>query len=185
MNDILHTRRGEPHQGRKQDDPAALDPAARAVEALEVRPMADGELDAVVEIWYTTKRAAYPYLPLEQTYTLADNARFFREYILPHCDIWVAAQGTVLLGFLAINGNYVDRLYVLPDHQRRGIGTALVTKAREISPDSLELATHQQNVQARAFYEQHGFRAVRFGVSPPPESAPDMTYRWVRGEAFE
>jgi len=147
---------------------------------LEVRPMADVELDAVVELWHITKRAAYPYLPLEQTYTLADDNRFFRSHILPHCAVWVAAQGPVLLGFLAINGNYVDRLYVLPDHQRRGIGTALLAKARELSPDSLELATHQQNVQARAFYEKQGFRAVRFGVSPPPESAPDLTYRWAR-----
>jgi ribosomal protein S18 acetylase RimI-like enzyme len=154
--------------------------AAVSRPALEVRRMADDELHAVVELWHITKRAAYPYLALEQTYTLADNFHFFRIHILPHCAIWVAAHGAALAGFLAINGNYIDRLYVLPDQQRSGIGAALLAKARELSPDSLELATHQENVQARAFYEKQGFRAVRFGISPPPESAPDLTYRWVR-----
>ena len=30
---------------------------------------------------------------------------------------------------------------------------------------------------SRAFYEKHGFRAVRFVVSPPPESEPDVEYQ--------
>ena len=52
--------------------------------------MAGDELDAVVELWYVTKRAAYPYLP--------------------HCAIWVAVQNGVPLGFLAITGSNIDRL---------------------------------------------------------------------------
>jgi ribosomal protein S18 acetylase RimI-like enzyme len=51
-------------------------------------------------------------------------------------------------------------------------------KAQELSPDGLELHTHQENTKARRFYEKHGFEVVRFGVSPPPESAPDVEYHW-------
>jgi ribosomal protein S18 acetylase RimI-like enzyme len=147
--------------------------------ALLVRPMADDEIDTVVQLWHVTKREAYPYLPLEQEYSLAQNDWFFRTRILPEHDIWLAVEGQSIVGFLAIKGSYIDRLYVLPGQQRRGVGTALLSKARELSPNELELATHQQNTQARAFYEKHGFRPVRFGVSPPPESAPDLTYRWT------
>ena len=39
--------------------------------------------------------------------------------------------------------------------------------------------THQQHAQARAFCEKHGFRAVKFGISPPPESEPDVEYHWT------
>jgi hypothetical protein len=42
----------------------------------------------------------------------------------------------------------------------------------------LELHTHQENYAARRLYEQHGFRAVKFGLSPPPENAPDVEYHW-------
>jgi hypothetical protein len=31
---------------------------------------------------------------------------------------------------------------------------------------------------ARSFYEKHGFFPVRFGISPPPESEPDVLSRW-------
>ena len=59
-----------------------------------------------------------------------------------------------------------------------GAGTALLDEARRRSPGGLELHTHQQNASARAFYEKHGFEAVRFGISPPPESSPDVEYHW-------
>ena len=32
--------------------------------------------------------------------------------------------------------------------------------------------------RSRAFYEKRGFSAVRFGVSPPPESEADVEYHW-------
>ena len=31
---------------------------------------------------------------------------------------------------------------------------------------------------SRAFYEKYGFTAEKFGVSPPPESEPDVEYHW-------
>jgi hypothetical protein len=34
---------------------------------------------------------------------------------------------------------------------------------------------------ARSFYEKQGFVAVYSGVSPPPESEPDVEYRWRPG----
>ena len=70
-------------------------------------------------------------------------------------------------------------LHVRPDRQRRGIGAALLQQAKALSPAGVQLHTHQQNTQARAFYEKHGFRAVAFGISPPPESEPDVEYHWT------
>jgi hypothetical protein len=40
------------------------------------------------------------------------------------------------------------------------------------------LYTLQINTNARAFYERNGFRALKFGLSPPPESEPDVEYHW-------
>ena len=149
---------------------------------MRTRRMDGAEREGVVQLWHTTKRAAYPYLELEQRYTLEQNRRFFRERIAPRCDVWVAEQERALVGFLAICGSYIDRLYVHPERQRKGIGTALIERAKELSPRGLELHTHQKNVQACAFYEAHGFRAVHYGLSPPPESEPDVEYHWRPGE---
>lgn len=143
-----------------------------------VREGTKGETDAIVRLWGVSKRDAYPYLPLEQARTFQDDLGFFTTHLLPRCEIWVAEADGELVGFLALAGNYLDRLYVHPDRQRRGVGTLLLRHAMARSPNGLELHTHQKNTSACAFYEQHGFRPVKYGVSPPPENEPDVEYHW-------
>ena len=147
------------------------------------RPARPDETAAIVRLWHATKRDAYPYLPLEQGRSLEEDIGFFRGHIEPRCALWVALGGSEIVGFLALDGSYLDRLYVHPSAQRQGAGSALVDVAKDASPQGLELHTHQQNEHARAFYERHGFVAVRFGISPAPESAPDVEYHWRPGAA--
>jgi GNAT superfamily N-acetyltransferase len=134
--------------------------------------------DAVVRLWNETKRDTYDFLPIERDRAVDEDHCFFCERIEPRCALWVAGRSDAIAGFLALAGSYVDRLYVRPAEQRGGIGAALLARARESSPTGLELHTHQRNEKARAFYEKHGFVAVRFGVSPPPECEPDVEYWW-------
>ena len=146
---------------------------------MRLRAYEPDDASPLVALWHAAKQQAYPYLATEQTRTLETDTRFFREHLLPRCEIVVAQRGDgPLLGFLALAGSYVDRLYVHPQRQRSGVGRALLDEAKARSPRGLELHTHQQNVSACSFYERHGFRAVRFGTSAPPESAPDVLYRW-------
>jgi GNAT superfamily N-acetyltransferase len=70
------------------------------------------------------------------------------------------------------------RELAFPDFQRRGVGRALLDHARGLSPEHLWLYTFQVNAIGRVFYEQNGFVALRFGVSPAPESEPDVEYHW-------
>lgn len=145
---------------------------------MKIRRISDLDFDEVVMLWHAAKKRAYTYLPREQAQTLPEDKDFFREHILGHCDVWIAEADGRILGFLAICGSYVDRLYVLPETQRRAVGSALIEHAKALSPEGLELYTHQKNAAARAFYEKHGFRAVKLGSSPPPESEPDVEYHW-------
>jgi GNAT superfamily N-acetyltransferase len=75
-----------------------------------------------------------------------------------------------------MNESTPDRLYIDPGEWRKGWGTRFINLAKQLSPHGLELFTHQENHPARALYEVHGFKAVKFGTSPPPESAPDVEY---------
>lgn len=95
-----------------------------------------------------------------------------------HCNIWVGTLNERIVAYLAMRGSYIDRLYVDPSEWRTAWGTRLVVFAKTLSPDGLELHTHQANDAARRLYEKQGFRAVKFGASPPPESAPDVEYHW-------
>lgn len=144
---------------------------------LTIRLARPADLLPLTRLWHECKRAAYPYLPLEQARVLDEDREFFRERILP-LELWVAADESGPVAFLALDGECIDRLYVRVDRWRSGAGSALLEHAKAVRPEGFSLYTHQQNASARAFYEGHGLEAVSFGISPPPESAPDVRYRW-------
>jgi GNAT superfamily N-acetyltransferase len=129
-------------------------------------------------VWFRSCKATYTFLPTWQALTHDEARSVFQNRIVPKCDIWVAEQKNAIVAYLAMDGNYIDRLYVAPDELRKGWGKQLIEKAKQLSPRGLELHTHQQNHGARAFYEENDFEVVRFGISPPPESVPDVEYHW-------
>ncbi len=61
---------------------------------------------------------------------------------------------------------FVWHVYVHPEHQRRGVGTALMKRveerARELGLRKLRLITHGRAYWAIRFYERLGFRVVDY-----------------------
>ena len=110
--------------------------------------------------------------------TLKEAREVFRDVIAARCSIWVAAHNHLIVANLAMQDAYIDRLYVDPPMQRKGFGRLLLELARQLHPRRLTLHTHQENHPARAFYERHSFIAIKYGISPLPESAPDVEYEW-------
>ena len=146
--------------------------------ARRIEPVQHGDLEALALLWRRSREGAQPWLELRMGYTPAEDLAFLRNVIAHECDIWIAREGPSLLGFLALNGEQIEQLYVDPPAQRTGAGTALLDRARQLSPTRLSLFTHLRNSGARNFYERRSFHAVAFGTSSPPESEPDVTYVW-------
>jgi GNAT superfamily N-acetyltransferase len=132
----------------------------------------------VAGVWHLSGLAAYPYLPTWQAMTIETARYVFHEIIVARCVIWVGTLDEQIVAYMAMNGSYIDRLYVDPSKWRKGWGTRFINFAKQLSPQGLEMHTHQQNDAARALYEKHGFKAVNFGISPAPEAAPDVEYHW-------
>lgn len=141
--------------------------------------MKDVELPDVVALWRRSRFDALPELEESQGHSLDDDLDYFRRVLATRFEVWVALCEGRLVGMLAMGDRTLERLYVEPAEQGKGIGSALLEKAKQLSPKGLRLFTHQINLRARDFYEARGFRAVAFGMSPPPESEPDVTYEWL------
>lgn len=133
---------------------------------------------ALADVWFRSARAAHPYLPALQALGAEAARELFRTRIMPGLEIWMACESLGPVGFLGMKGELIDRLYVDPEAQGMGWGSRLLAFAKSRHPDGLRLFTHAQNAAARRFYEQRGFVAVRFGISPPPESLADVEYAW-------
>jgi hypothetical protein len=50
---------------------------------MQIRPLEDADVNAVIRAWTETKRDTYDFIALEQSYTEADDQAFFRGQILP------------------------------------------------------------------------------------------------------
>ncbi|WP_425038216.1 N-acetyltransferase family protein [Primorskyibacter sp. S187A] len=95
---------------------------------------------------------------------------------------WVRVAETAvgLAGFIARDATEVNALYVAPEGQRQGTGTALLQDAMDAS-ETLELWTFVLNTPARRFYAKHGFAELSRGDgSTNEEGLPDIRLRWQR-----
>ena len=66
----------------------------------------------------------------------------------------------MIVAYLAASGPHIDQLFVDPDHQGAGLGTALVTAMLERRLRPATLHVFAENRPARVFYERFGFRQV-------------------------
>lgn len=150
------------------------------MEDFVIREYSAYDFDAVTILWRVARERSLPEFQREKGYFFFEDQDYFRDHILTKNIVWVAEIDKRAVAFMAVEGEFIDQLYIHPNYQRRGIGKALLDFARAQSPDHLWLYTLQVNVNARVFYEKNGFVAEKFGISPAPESAPDVEYHWRR-----
>lgn len=145
--------------------------------ALEIVEATRDDAPAIAEIHLIARRVAMPYLA--RPYTDDETRAWFAGCVGDRpAAWWVARRGGQVIGYMLIDGEDLDHLYVHPDSQGEGVGTALLRKALSLSPRRVLLATSQRNTRARAFYEKHGFRATDFTEGENEEREPDVYYTW-------
>ena len=138
------------------------------------------DFEAVTILWRISREKSLPEFQMMKGHFFYEDLDYFQNHILRENEIWVVAVDDRPVAFMAMKEDFIDQLYIHPDYWRRGIGNRLLEFARERSPAHLWLYTLQVNMTARAFYEKNGFVPEKFGVSPPPESEPDVQYHWYR-----
>ena len=143
-----------------------------------IRGYRPDDFDAVTILWRISREKSLPEFQMMKGHFFYEDQNYFQTHILKENEIWVVDVDDRPVAFMAMNKDFIDQLYIHPDYWRQGIGQSLLDFARQRSPEHLWLYTLQVNVNARAFYEKNGFVAEKFGVSPPPESEPDVEYHW-------
>jgi ribosomal protein S18 acetylase RimI-like enzyme len=143
-----------------------------------IRSYNSNDFEGVTTLWRRAREQAFPDFQRRKGHTFEEDQAYFRDVILINNDVWVVEMDGQPVAFMAIAGDFIDQLYVHPDYQRIGLGESLLAHARTLSPEHLWLYTLQINTNGRAFYEKNGFRVAKLGISPPPESEPDIEYHW-------
>jgi GNAT superfamily N-acetyltransferase len=145
--------------------------------ALSLRPAEPKDADAIADVFLAARKASMPFLP--DLHAEEETRAWIRDVVLERDEVWVAAAGDRVDGFLAMNGNVLDHLYVAPRLHGGGVGSALLAKAKQLRPQGFELWVFQRNVQARGFYEARGLRVRELtDGSGNEEKEPDAVYEW-------
>jgi len=149
---------------------------ALASEAVKIRPVEPGDTEDVADV-FLAALAAMTYLP--DLYTDAETRTFIRDVLLPNNEVWVAEEGGRVVGFAGLGEDVLRHLWVEPEAQNRGVGTALLALAKERRPQGLWLSVFQKNTGARRFYERHGFTLAELTDGRDNEEhEPDARYEW-------
>jgi putative acetyltransferase len=141
-----------------------------------IRQAEPRDRDQIAET-FVASLATLAFLP--DIHTVEEHRRFITEVVPRDHEIWVAEEDGRVVGIAALGTATLGHLYVHPVYQRRGVGSALLQKTKELRPRGFTLWTFPANVAACRFYEHHGLLATRFGDgSGNEEGLPDVQYEW-------
>lgn len=142
-----------------------------------IRLARTGEADAIAEVFLSSFRGL-TFLPA--LHTDAQIRDWIRDEMVPGHEVWILEEDGRVAGFAALSGDVLGHLYVRPEDQDRGMGTALLDVVKRERPDGFRFWVFQRNEGARRFYERHGCTLVELtDGSRNMEREPDALYEWV------
>lgn len=122
-----------------------------------IRPYEPRDLDELLEAWYQAARLAHPFL--NDDFFETERQNIIHKYT-PVVETWVYEQTGHVVGFIALLGNEVGALFLLPACHGNGIGRALMDHARKLR-GTLEVDVFKENHIGRTFYDRYGFVPIK------------------------
>ena len=120
---------------------------------------------------------AMPWLPNLHS---AEDDRAFFERLVAENRLDVVEHSGQIVGLCSFRTGWIDQLYIHPDYQSQGYGTAFLVRAQSLS-DTLQLWVFERNAAAQDFYARHGFKVVeRTDGSRNEEQCPDLRMMWTK-----
>lgn len=143
---------------------------------MRIRLARTDEADTIADVFVASFRGL-TFLP--NLHTDDQIRQWIRDEMVPGHEVWVAEADGRVVGFAALTNDLLGHLYVHPDTQNQGVGTALLEWAKGQRPAGFRLWVFQKNEGARRLYERHEFHLVELGDgSGNEEREPDALYEW-------
>lgn len=139
-----------------------------------IRKFESKDIDTVMQIWKNENIKVHDFIKKEYW---ESNFEYVKN-ILPNAEIFVYIYKEEVVGFIGLNGNYIEGIFVDTDNQYNGIGTALLNKVKE-DRSILTLKVYQKNINAVDFYKKNGFKVIEEGIDQET-GEKELNMRWER-----
>ena len=145
---------------------------------VRLRPATTADLHALAGVHLASRRAAGAAFP-PGVHTADEVRAWVAAWDLTTYDVWLAQSADRVVGYARCTTTWLDDLYLLPEAQGRGVGSALLDRVKEQRPDGLGLWVFATNTPARDFYRRRDFVELEHtDGSANEEQAPDIKMVW-------
>ena len=119
-----------------------------------IRKYVDGDIDAVMQIWLNTNIQAHSFISPDYWQSNFDTVK----RMMPLAEVYVYEDDCTkqIGGFIGMNDNYIEGIFVKKAVQSKGIGKQLLNHAKE-GKSTLRLSVYQKNKKAIQFYLREEF----------------------------
>ena len=117
-----------------------------------IREFQKDDINKVADIWLDTNIKAHNFIPAEYW---KSNFKSVKEALLL-AEVYVYEYDTEIQGFIGMNGEYIEGVFVSDEYQSQGIGARLLNYIKN-NRDKLSLSVYQKNSRAISFYQREGF----------------------------
>ncbi len=124
-----------------------------------IRELQRDDINKVSDIWLDTTIKAHNFIPAEYW---RSNFKSVKE-ALSQAEVYVYEHDTEIQGFIGLNDEYVEGIFVSGEMQSHGIGKILLNYAKD-KRNKLFLNVYQKNVWAISFYQREGFEIQHSGL---------------------
>lgn len=130
---------------------------------------------ALARIHLTARATAMPWLA--KVHSDEETEVWMATAVIPRQRVRVATVGGVPVGFAAFTADWLEHLYIHPEHQKAGIGSLLFDHVCAAAPGPFRFWVFQRNSTARRFYERRGSHLVKLTDGEQNEERePDALY---------
>ena len=117
-----------------------------------IRELRKADINKVADIWLDSNIKAHYFIPAQYW---KSNFELVKE-MLTQAEIYVYENDKEIQGFVGMNDEYIEGIFVSDEMQSQGIGKILLNSAKD-KRNRLLLNVYRKNTRAISFYQREGF----------------------------
>lgn len=117
-----------------------------------IRRLQKVDINRVADIWLKTNLEAHDFI--SEQYWIGNYEAVKK--MLPQAEVYVYEDNKIIQGFVGVQDEYIEGIFVSSKMQSHGIGKALLDYIKN-KKVRLQLSVYQKNSRAMSFYQREGF----------------------------
>ena len=117
-----------------------------------IRKFRENDLPSIMQIWFDSNVEVHSFIP--EKYWM-DNFEMVKD-ILPQAEIYVYENLGKISGFIGLNKDYIEGIFVEKNMRSKGIGKQLLNYVKKLK-EEMHLIAYQKNYKANSVYQREDF----------------------------